>query len=138
MFLKEQRFAMFSHGQLYIAISRVTSKHSLKILIVDEDGDNATTASDVVYHKVNPFSILYKFAMWDLKSITPTFLSEFNKHEGRIKIDNWDVSMIIYFKVAIWLKGQVRNNNNLDIQLNNHKYYYKLLMNNQSCLLIEF
>lgn len=52
MFLKEQRFAMFSHGQLYIAISRVTSKHSLKILIVDEDGDNATTASDVVYHKV--------------------------------------------------------------------------------------
>jgi len=44
--------------------------------------------------------------------------------------------MIIYFKIA-WLKSQVRNNNLDIIQLNNHKYYYKL-MDNQSCMLIEF
>lgn len=43
--------------------------------------------------------------------------------------------MIIYFKVA-WLKSQVRNINLDIIRLNNHKYYYKLVMNNQLCLLI--
>jgi len=43
---------MFSHGQLYIAIFRVTSKQDLKILIVDGDGENINTTSNVVYHEV--------------------------------------------------------------------------------------
>lgn len=43
---------VFSHGQFYVAISRVTSKDRLKIPITDEDGDNTTTTSNVVYHEV--------------------------------------------------------------------------------------
>jgi len=43
---------VFSHGQLYVTISRVTSKEGLKILIVDEDGDNTATTTYVVYHEV--------------------------------------------------------------------------------------
>ncbi|CAN7125661.1 unnamed protein product, partial [Brassica rapa subsp. narinosa] len=43
---------VFSHGQLYVAISRVTSKKGLKILIVDEDEKPQHKTVNVVFKEV--------------------------------------------------------------------------------------
>ncbi|KAF8092456.1 hypothetical protein N665_0414s0007 [Sinapis alba] len=43
---------VFSHGQLYMAISRVTSKKGLKILIVDKDGKPQRKTMNVVFKEV--------------------------------------------------------------------------------------
>ncbi|KAM0826905.1 hypothetical protein ACQ4PT_068551 [Festuca glaucescens] len=43
---------VFSHGQFYVAISRVTSKTGLKILALDEDGNPCTQTRNIVYREV--------------------------------------------------------------------------------------
>nr|XP_043639442.1 uncharacterized protein LOC122610526 [Erigeron canadensis] len=43
---------VFSHGQLYVAVSRVKSKKGLKILICEEDNKVTNTTTNVVYKEV--------------------------------------------------------------------------------------
>jgi len=44
--------SVFSHGQLYVAISRVISRDVLNILINDEDGKDTNVTSNVVHREV--------------------------------------------------------------------------------------
>jgi len=45
--------SVFTHGQLYVVVSRVRSRKGLKILITDDDdGQPSTSTTNVVYHEV--------------------------------------------------------------------------------------
>jgi len=43
---------VFTHGQLYVAVSRVTTKKWLKMLILDEDDNPCTSTLNVVFPEV--------------------------------------------------------------------------------------
>lgn len=49
MYLKKP---VFTHGQLYVAVSRSTSSEGLRILIEDEDEACCTKTKNVVYQEV--------------------------------------------------------------------------------------
>lgn len=44
--------SVFTHGQFYVSISRVTSPHGLKIFVDDEGGNPMNVTQNVVYQEV--------------------------------------------------------------------------------------
>ncbi|XP_065637598.1 uncharacterized protein LOC112016756 [Quercus suber] len=43
---------VFSHGQLYVVVSRVTTRNGLKLLIIGDDGKTSSTTKNIVYKEV--------------------------------------------------------------------------------------
>jgi len=43
---------VFTHEQLYVAVSRVTSRKGLKLLVLDEDNNACKDTTNVVYQEV--------------------------------------------------------------------------------------
>lgn len=49
--------SVFSHGRLYVAFSRVTSRKGLKILVIDDESQDTNMTANVVYKEI--FQKLY-------------------------------------------------------------------------------
>jgi len=62
--------SVFSHGQLYVAISRATSRKGLNIVLTDYDGEDINLTSNVVYRVVFSRSIYILQFWWFLDSIS--------------------------------------------------------------------
>ena len=43
---------VFTHGQLYVALSKVTSRANIKFLILDEDDNVSNKTRNVVYKEI--------------------------------------------------------------------------------------
>ena len=63
---------VFNHGQLYVAVSRVTSKDGLRILIVENDNGDRFHTKNIVYKEIfdnlpkgNTYCLLILFQVFD-------------------------------------------------------------------------
>jgi len=45
-------YPVFTHGQLYVVVSRLKSKKGLKILILDDNGNTNNSTTNVVYKEI--------------------------------------------------------------------------------------